>query len=170
MTWSTDVKWWFVSLTFISHLNGHVNVEMVMSILYLGVLYSPNLHELFIMTWSTDVKWWFVSLTFISHLNGHVNVEMVMSILYLGVLYSPNLHELFIMTWSTRVMWWFVSLTFIGIVYGEMVKSILQYLGFLHSPNLTSTVHLDMINKYHMVVSAFGIPFILEWTWLGING
>ena len=77
---------------------------------YLGVIHSPNLHQLFILTWSTDVTWWFVTLTYISHLE-----EMVESVLqYLWVLHSPNLHKLFILTWSTDTMWWFVSLTYIS--------------------------------------------------------
>ena len=30
---------------------------------YVGVLHSPNLHQLFILTWSTDVSWVFVFMT-----------------------------------------------------------------------------------------------------------
>ena len=63
-------------------------------------------------------------------------------LLYLVAIHSPNLHQLFILTWSTDTgtTWWFASLTFISRLsdHGkeEIVKSILQYLLVLHSPNL----------------------------------
>ena len=89
---------------------------MVKSILqYLSAIYSPNLHQLFILTWSTDTTWWLVSFTYISRLSDHSKEEMVKSILqYLLVLLSQNLNQLFILTWSTDATWWFVSLTYIS--------------------------------------------------------
>ena len=44
MTWSTEVTWWFVSLTYISRLSDNGTEEMVKSILqYSGVLHLENL-------------------------------------------------------------------------------------------------------------------------------
>ena len=57
--------------------------EMVKSILqYLGVIHSPNLHQMCILTWSTDAMWWFVSLTYISCFSDHGQEEMVQSEYY----------------------------------------------------------------------------------------
>ena len=58
---------------------------------YIGVLHSPNLHQLIILTWSTDATLWFVSLTF------HTWVAIVRKKWSsLGVLHTPNLHQRFI--------------------------------------------------------------------------
>ena len=56
-------------------------------------MYSPNLHQLFILTWSTDDKWWFVSLTYISCLSDHGKEEV-----YITVPMGATFTKLFILT------------------------------------------------------------------------
>ena len=122
--------------------------DMVKTILqYLGMIHSPNLHQLFILTWSTDATWWFVSLTYISLLSDHGEKEMSKSMILIQYLWVL-LHQIYTNCSSGHDLlnnWchmWFVSLTYISLSSDrgqeEMVtcKSILQYLLVLHSPNL----------------------------------
>ena len=112
---------------------------------YLGVIHSPNLHQMFILTWSTDATWLFVSLTHILHFSDHGLEGMVKFILrYLLVLHSRNLLQLFIFTWSTDAMWWFVFLTYILRLNDHGFKSSFEFIGVLR--------HLQRYFSYTRVV------------------
>ena len=113
---------------------------MVRSILqYLFVLHSRNLRQLFILTWSTDATWGFVSLTYIPTFHAWVTIVRKKWLSPYYSTYWCYVHQTCTNS-STDATWLFVSLTYISCLsdHGqkEMVKSILQYLLVLHSPNL----------------------------------
>ena len=61
--------------------------------LVLGVIHSPNLHQLFIVTWSTDTTWRFVSLTYISCLRVTMVYRKKWLSLYLYRTYWCYIHQ-----------------------------------------------------------------------------